>query len=160
MKKEKKKHTSAKPVKRTNHILWITVIVIGLLAVGIFYNRSQVKNAAQANQTAVEENEESGNHGEYEEPGPEKEVVTIKITNNGFEPATIRVKAASHVIAFENMDTRVHSVKADPTEQQEFNTGPIAPGQQMSVVEYTEPGTYTYSDDENSTAKGTIIVEK
>jgi plastocyanin len=137
----------------TNITIFLLVVVIVLLAVALVSTIQRTKTYPKAETKTYEKVETSS------APVFQKERVIIKVTAKGFEPQSVTVKASHAVIAFQNVDSNVHTVIADPTGQDEFNTGEIAPGETVEAVSYTDAGTYTYSDG-NSLAKGVIVVEE
>jgi plastocyanin len=156
-----KKVRVSKKEAHTNHVLWITLILITIFGVGFLYNNKVTLFGAEGMQ-ASNANEKKQRHADYEEPAGEKKTVLIEVTLDGFKPQVLRVKANRDVVAFKNSDSVVHNVVADDMGKGigMFRTGDIRPGEQVSAVEYTEPGTYTYHLDSNPNEKGTIIVEK
>lgn len=73
----------------------------------------------------------------------------IAITNTGFVPATLLIKANTEVV-WRNTDSKEHQIVSD--------TLPIAKDSSYSFV-FTKPGTYTYHDKlDPARFKGTIVV--
>jgi plastocyanin len=93
----------------------------------------------------------------------EKPKVTITISENGFEPAMVRV-APGTAIAFVNADTRDHSAQGklksstQAIETGGFNSGMLGPNQ-SHVVKLSAVGAYLYNDSANPEASGVIVVE-
>jgi plastocyanin len=77
----------------------------------------------------------------------------VNITAGGYDPVAVNVQTGDRVV-WHNMDTKRHTatdVKGT------FDTGEIQPHQSKALTFFT-PGTYTYKDQDNAAAQGTITV--
>ena|SRR3989338_8944018 len=136
-------------------------VVIGvLLLAGVFVlskNQSQVEPTTQVQPTAGVKDEEDV----MEKEEDENEKATISVTDTGFEPQTVTIKAGTEVVWINNTSatTNVSSAK-HPThlEYPPLNLANFEPGESVSLV-FTEPGTYKYHDHLNPTKFGTVVVE-
>lgn len=82
----------------------------------------------------------------------------VIIQADGFNPATIKVKAGQ-AVAWTNQDTATHAIVTDDQNSELDGTEALEEGDVFSYS-FDKPGTYTYHDSSNNTAfKGTIIVE-
>jgi plastocyanin len=87
-------------------------------------------------------------------------VTTVVINENGFTPATIKIKKGQE-LAWVNQDVSgAHEVTADQEVAPGLDsTGPLAEGDTY-IYEFEEAGTINYYDPLNPTEyKGTVIVE-
>lgn len=150
------------PSKKPFPLVLVAVIaVFALLTAGLYMHRSSTK--ASLTHEQAESTEKSEMHEEYEEPKHEKEIKVIELTADGFNPQKVTVTEHETIVAFVNKDSLEHTIIADTNDKNGtpmFNTGALKPGQQLSVIEYSETGTYTYHSQNNPDAKGTIIVEE
>ncbi len=88
---------------------------------------------------------------------------SVNITDTGFVPATIQVKAGTQ-ITWTNSDTAVHQVAADPYPADNsipgFNSSVILQSKASMSAVISKPGTYTYHDEQHPLdLKGTIEVK-
>jgi plastocyanin len=77
------------------------------------------------------------------------EVALVEITNDGFMPGAISVKAGQQV-KFINRDAKPHRIMADPESLEEFDSmNQLATGDSYTYV-FDTPGTYYYYDNVNA----------
>lgn len=152
-----------KPVKKPFPLTLVALIaVLSLATVGLYLFRFQANTSVREASNAKENAKESS-HAEYEEPAVSKDVVVIEITASGFTPSEVEVKANTSIIAFRNTEKRANVIIAeqkDASGKPLFNTGKIKPRRQISAIEFSEPGTYTYYNEARPDEKGTITVTK
>ena len=151
-------------------------VVVGLLLLGGVFvlskNQTTVTSGTQEQQqsTEVEDKndvtEKKDEVGEKEDEVMEKEEdegerTVVSVTDTGFEPQSVTVKAGSKVVWRNktNATANVSSAK-HPThlEYPPFNLGNFERGETVSLV-FTEPGTYNYHDHLNPSKFGTVVVE-
>lgn len=143
-------------------------VVIGvLLLAGVFVlskNQSTVGPGTQVQQT-IEEDRDDGTEEKDEamekEDEDEDEKTVVSVTDTGFEPQSVSVKAGAKVVWRNktNQTANVSSAK-HPTHliYPPLNLGNFEPGEKVSLV-FTEPGSYNYHDHLNPTKFGTVVVE-
>lgn len=95
--------------------------------------------------------------------GPENESkeAAVSVTANGFEPATLTVKAGTNVIWTNNSGDVTNVSSANHPTHLRFpflNLGSFENGQTVSVV-FEESGTFLYHDHLNPSRTGTVIVK-
>jgi len=76
----------------------------------------------------------------------------IDITGDGFTPAFVEIKTNDQVF-FTNKDSVIHKVQGE-----DWGGVPIGPNERF-VQAFEKPGTYSYTDEDNPTLKGTIVVK-
>ncbi|MBI2036082.1 cupredoxin domain-containing protein [Candidatus Microgenomates bacterium] len=87
--------------------------------------------------------------------------VTVMLTQSGFEPATVTVKAGTKVIWVNNSgDMATVNSAVHPTHlvYPPLNFDQFPNGQSLSLV-FDKPGTYKYHDHLNPSQTGQVIVE-
>jgi plastocyanin len=78
----------------------------------------------------------------------------VNITAGGYDPVAVNVQTGDRVV-WHNMDTKRHTATdVNGT----FDTGEIQPHQSSKPLTFFTPGTYTYKDQDNAAAQGTITV--
>lgn len=125
------------------------VILIGIMAVLIVMHQPGQKKAGIPNTD--------------EQPVPtEFPQNEITVSNNGFEPAIIRVKANT-VVVWKNVSDNEISINSDPYPENnaypELNLGNVVATVGSTQVFLSNPGTYTYHNNFNPKQRGVIIVE-
>jgi plastocyanin len=89
-------------------------------------------------------------------------VAIVRITESGFEPATLSVKQGTKVI-WTNIDTSLHTVASNPQAHGDdivnLKSEILNNGQSYEYVANT-PGDFSYHDGQQPTVNGTIIVKK
>lgn len=153
-----------------NNKLLLFLVVVLLLG-GVFVlskNQSKTQPAVQNNGTGTENDlEKSDNEVKNEEDATEKadneadEDVRVRVTDSGFEPQTITVKAGTKVIWRNQTDTTVNVSSADhPTHlvYPPLNLGNFEPDKSVNLV-FKEPGTYKYHNHLDATKFGSVVVE-
>lgn len=90
-----------------------------------------------------------------------KSETIVTITDAGFVPATVTVKAGTKV-TWQNKSTMTVSINSDPhpthTLYPKLNLGTVAPGGSVSLV-FDTPGTYTYHDHLQPSIVGKVVVQ-
>ncbi len=138
-------------------LLWIiiAVIVIGG-AVLLLNNRSQNSNTQLPSQqpTAVSTTSPSG-------PTQPAQEQTVTITADGFNPATITIKAGTKV-TWINKSGAIVSINSNPhpihTDYSPLNLGTVQDGASVSLT-FDKPGTYKYHNHLNPSQTGTVVVQ-
>lgn len=92
--------------------------------------------------------------------GAMEQTAAVSLTTNGFDPATITVKAGTKVTWTNNSGDSA-TVNSDPhpihTDYPPLNLGSFSSGSSLSLV-FDKPGTYGYHNHFNPSEKGTIVV--
>ncbi len=134
-----------------NKFLLIIAAIVVLLG-GIFLLSNKTNNQVNQNQTTQKQT-----------PAPAKPVEgkDVTITNKGFEPQTITIKAGQRVV-WTNKSGASVTVNSDvhPTHLlwPFLNLGQFADGSSVSVV-FEKAGKYTYHNHFNPSQTGTVTVE-
>lgn len=85
----------------------------------------------------------------------------ITLTQNGFSPATLTIKAGT-TVSWENKSGSDATVNSAPhpahTDFPPLNLGTFPDGGKLSLT-FDKPGTYRYHNHFNASQKGTIIVQ-
>ena len=93
--------------------------------------------------------------------GINRERVTVTLTNSGFTPATVSVKAGS-VVTLINKSGSVATVNSDPHPTHRnyppINLGEFSDGTSVQLT-FDTPGTFTYHNHLNPSFTGTVVVE-
>ncbi len=135
-----------------NKFILIIAVIVVLLG-GFFLLGNKTKdNQVNQNQTTQKQN-----------PTPAKTIEgkEVAVTNIGFEPQTVTIKAGQRVI-WTNKSGASVTVNSDshPTHLlwPFLNLGQFADGSSVSVV-FEKAGKYTYHNHLNPSQTGTVIVE-
>ncbi len=135
-----------------NKFILIIAVIVVLLG-GFFLLGNKTKdNQVNQNQTTQKQN-----------PTPAKTIEgkEVAVTNIGFEPQTVTIKAGQRVV-WTNKSGASVTVNSDshPTHLlwPFLNLGQFADGSSVSVV-FEKAGKYTYHNDLNPSQTGTVIVE-
>jgi plastocyanin len=139
---------------------WIfAYIVIGAIIYGLVYyfvlakNNKSYGQSSQAQQSAAVSATNSPNSKQTEN--------TVSLTENGYSPMTLKIKAGSKV-TWTNNSGVMATVSSDPhpthTDYPPLNLGKFEDGATLSLI-FDKPGTYGYHNHLNSSQTGTIIVE-
>ena len=88
---------------------------------------------------------------------------SVTITSQGFIPQTILVKKDS-TVTWTNQDNKPHQVSSDPHPTHSLipalGKGKLLPAGSSQTFTFTQPGTFTYHDEQNPLKfKGTIVVK-
>lgn len=136
-----------------NNKFLLIIVVIAVLLGGFFLLGNKTKNnQVNQNQTTQKQN-----------PTPAKTIEgkDVAVTNIGFEPQTITIKAGQRVV-WTNKSGASVTVNSDshPTHLlwPFLNLGQFADGSSVSVV-FEKAGKYTYHNHLNPSQTGTVIVE-
>ncbi len=94
--------------------------------------------------------------------GEVSSVSVVEIRDNGFVPATIKVKLGS-TVRWLNKTAGPHQVASNPYPERTdlpglYSGGPIGPGQDYEYV-FDQAGTWGYNDPARPTVGGTVVVE-
>ena len=87
---------------------------------------------------------------------PKPQIVTVKVTKDGFEPREVKIKARGQVV-WVNEDKKPHNIYFDVEEN---SSGNVPAGQRASHV-FNQLGIFTYHDPLNPKKegfKGTVTV--
>jgi len=86
---------------------------------------------------------------------------TVSITSSGFSPKTLTVKSGT-VVTWTNSSGSTARVASDPhpthTDLPGLDSGQLADSDAYSFT-FTQIGTWGYHDHENSSTRGTVVVE-
>jgi len=136
------------------------MIVAAILVLGgVFFVLSQKGNVSQPSITEVAPTV-------LQETPPTsdttvEESATITETTNGFEPATITIKAGEKVTWMNKTGGDI-SIDSDPhpihTSYAPLNLGAVKDGASTSLT-FDKPGIYNYHDHFDSSRRGKVIVE-
>ncbi len=150
----------------------ILIIVVTALAIGIasavYINKSDTNSSsgtfddAQTDQTtapALGEIDDTDNSEEAIEPA---EASTVRITDDGFQPETIRISSGT-TVTFENASSRNAWIASDThpshTDLPDFDAGRgYSPGESYTYT-FEQSGEWGYHDHLRSFVTGLIIVE-
>lgn len=151
--------------------LVVVLLVIGGIVMVQNSSNDQVANTTSDTQEAptdsVALNEESVNENDAmvrddaANDSATEDVTTVTLTDEGFSPQEITIKAGSKVVWKNNsgdtatVDSSVHPTHRD---HRELNLGNFEDGEEHSLV-FEEPGTYRYHDHLNASRFGTVVVE-
>ncbi len=132
-------------------LLIIGVIIVLLGAIFLFGNKTK-NNQVNQNQTTQKQS-----------PAPAKPVEEkdVTVTDKGFEPQTVTVKAGTRVVWTNKSAAEVTVNSAVHPTHLLFpflNLGNFADGSSVSVV-FEKAGTYKYHNHLNASQTGTVIVE-
>ncbi|OGH39232.1 MAG: hypothetical protein A3B44_00660 [Candidatus Levybacteria bacterium RIFCSPLOWO2_01_FULL_38_21] len=103
-----------------------------------------------------------GQYLNYLQLAAENQPVVVKITKDGFVPATIKIDKGTKV-TWINQDISLHKIASDPNPAQPnllgFVSKNLARGDSFSFI-FMDSGTFTYRDQLNlSKYKGVVIVK-
>lgn len=135
-----------------NKFLLIIAVIVVLLGGFFLLDNKTKNNQVNQNQTTQKQN-----------PTPAKTIEgkEVAVTNTGFEPQTITIKAGQRVV-WTNKSGASVTVNSDshPTHLlwPFLNLGQFADGSSVSVV-FEKAGKYTYHNHLNPSQTGTVIVE-
>jgi len=150
-------------------------VVIGVLLLGgvlvLSKNQGTVGPGTQVQQTgevedkdeAMEKEDEANEKDDeaMEKDEDESERTVVSLTDTGFEPQSVSVKAGTKVVWRNktNATANVSSAK-HPThlEYPPLNLGNFEPGEKVSLV-FNEAGSYKYHNHLNPSKFGTVVVE-
>ena len=76
--------------------------------------------------------------------GSEVQSTLIKVSDLGFDPASITVPAGA-TVTWRNTGEFDHAVASNPASAMEWDSGPLRPGEEFSQT-FAEPGSYPYLD--------------
>jgi plastocyanin len=127
--------------KRSNQLLLVMATVILLLLL-LTLGRHQPKAAL------------------YTAPTPA--IAKVSLTNNGFSPASVTVKAGNIVEWTSHDETQTHQVAANPLQVHSELPSLVSSQLGQGAVyrfKFTKPGTYHYHDEINPTLNGTVVVQ-
>lgn len=143
-----------------NSKILITVVVLLVVGIGafmIFGNNSTAPTTTDQLQEPTQVQESTPSESMMEQ----QESTTVTLTETGFSPKDITVKAGT-TITWINQSGKAATVHSDdhPTHRLHsfLNLGEFADGESLEVV-VQEPETYGYHDHYNASANGTITVE-
>lgn len=131
------------------------LIIIALIVVfGAFTFLANNRTDQKQNSTPTENNAPL-------QTRPKEEIVTITLTDTGFTPKDITIKAGTRVIWLNKGEKAATVSSSDhPTHRLYpfLNLGEFATGASVQVV-FDKAGTYMYHDHYNTTSTGTVTVE-
>jgi len=152
-----------------NLLVAIGVVILIALAGGFFYLQNG-SNPQTLSPSPVSEVTPTPSTAPAETPqvsaSPSGEVMMeeptkVSVTQNGFSPQTINIKAGTKV-TWTNNSSVPANVSSEPHPIHTFwsflNLGTFSDGQSISVV-FDEAGTYTYHNHLNPSQKATVIVK-
>lgn len=133
----------------------VAVVILLLVLVGGGYlllnNKSQTKPEATTSNSTVTPT--TGTTAQSQN--------TITLTQSGFSPATLTIKAGQ-TVTWTNKSGEEATVNSDPhpvhTNYAPLNLGQFADGQTLTLT-FSTPGTYGYHNHLNPSERGTIIVQ-
>lgn len=129
----------------------LILVVIAIIIAGIFFLNSSKTNTA----STPEKKENLG------PVIPPKTLTQIKLTDKGFEPATIKIKV-NDTINWKNESGKEATVSSDPHPTHELypflNLG-IFKANSSVQANFPKAGTFTYHNHLIPSQKGTIVVE-
>jgi plastocyanin len=133
-------------------LVLVAFVLVGLGAYLLMSQSSSKKPEAAIEQTPTPVSKADEKVGEE---------TKVTLTNSGFAPSTLRVKAGTKVI-WENKSQRMATVDSDihPTHRLYpfLNLGNFSPGENLSVT-FDKADTFTYHNHINSSQTGTVVVE-
>ncbi|MCA1806677.1 MAG: cupredoxin domain-containing protein, partial [Actinobacteria bacterium] len=140
------------------------------VAVALYINQRDTNNSGttfddnQSNHAAAPALGEVDNtNGSENNNGNAPETSTVRITDDGFQPETIRI-ASGTTVTFENASSRNVWIASDShpshTDLPEFDAErSYAPGESYSYT-FSQPGEWGYHDHLRSFVTGRVIVEE
>ena len=149
-------------------VLWV-VLAILILGGGLYLykNRNNSPTSPAATQTttapssAMKEAVSPTAMANATPSGAMKEQNAIILTNSGFEPSSITVKAGTKVV-WTNKSGAAATVNSDPhpahTAYPPLNLGKFNDGESVSLT-FSKPGKYGYHNHFNPSETGVVIVE-
>lgn len=143
---------------------WVVIYgVVGLIVYGLVYyfvlaKRGGYTNPSSTTPTATVTPTISP---ETTPPATQTSDETVILTETGFSPAKLTIKAGTKV-TWSNRSGNGATVNSDPhpihTGYQPLNLGSFQNGETLSLT-FDKPGTYGYHNHLNPSQKGTIVVE-
>jgi plastocyanin len=92
---------------------------------------------------------------------PPEKILNVSVTNKGFSPATITIKAGE-AITWTNVSTATAQIDSDPhpihNSFSGLNLASFPAGGKVQTT-FTKPGTYKYHNEQNLQQTGTVIVK-
>lgn len=139
-------------------IIVVTVLAIFLLSKsGSLYSPSQTQTSTQAPQPSITSTTQQTSP--TNEVTKEQNVITL--TQDGFSPSTLTVKAGTKV-SWINKSGSQATVNSIPhpvhTNYSPLNLGSFSDGSTLSLI-LDKPGTYGYHNHLNPNQSGTVIVQ-
>lgn len=121
----------------------IVVIILGLLALGVWVVSKNYLQAPSMNTMQTQSNSQA------QTPVTPN---TINISNFSFQPGTMKVKVGT-TVTWVNMDSTIHKIKSDT-----FNSQNLNQGDKYSFT-FNTKGSFPYSCAIHPSMTGTIVVE-
>lgn len=144
-------------------VIGIVVVVVAVLAIfllsksGSLYSPSQTQTSTRTPQPSITSTTQQ--QSPTNEVTKEQNVITL--TQAGFSPSTLTVKAGTKISWINNSGSGL-SVNSNPhpihTNYSPLNIGAIGDGQSKSLI-FDKPGTYGYHNHLNPSQTGTIVVQ-
>lgn len=150
---------------------WVIGIVIVLLVlIGGYYfiiknpsssQDNSATNTTVSNGTNATNNPDSSTIDSTTSGTQSTQQATVKLTQNGFDPSTLTIKAGTKV-TWVNQSGETATVNSDPhpihTDYPPLNLDEFSNGGTLSLT-FDKPGTYGYHNHLNPSEHGTIVVQ-
>lgn len=141
-------------------IIIAVVVVVVLLAGSMLLLANQAKAPTTTTQTSPEPTQAGTQKTVSTVPAQAQEVI-ITVTNAGFNPQTVTVKAGTRVIWVNNATGEVTVNAADHPTHKEYpplNLGEFGPNQSVQLV-FDKAGTYKYHNHLDASQNGVVVVQ-
>ena len=154
-------------------LIIVVLLLAGVLVLSKNKNQGMTGSGGQVQQSVEVEDKDEAGEKEDEAPGKEdaedkdedendnERMTTVSLTDAGFEPQTINIKAGMTVVWTNNTSATADVSSAQhPTHlvYPPLNLGNFDPGNSVSLV-FDEPGSYKYHNHLNPSKFGTVVVE-
>ena len=165
VKKEESGQSSYKKMPKWQLILIYAVVgafIYGLIYYFVFYKKGKSYSPQDTNYTQNQSsNQPTDVPASTTTPNAEEEEAIINLTESGYNPQTLTIKAGTKV-TWNNESGEAATVNSanHPTHQiyPPLNLGEFADGDSLSLV-FNTPGTYKYHNHLDSSVFGSVIVE-
>lgn len=153
--------------KKSNGLVIFLIVVVVLVSILYMRSRSSknsnvmVNSETNSNASNKTTNETSATKETSDTMQKNLDTFTVKVTENGFEPSTVTIKAGTKVVWINNsgQDSNVSSA-FHPTHlvYPPLNLGSFSDGDSVSLI-FDKPGTYKYHNHLDPSQFGEIVVE-
>ncbi len=142
-------------------LLWLVILVVIIGGAVYYLNQRSRVNPAPTPQTAIQVSPTTVSSPSPSETGAIAKGAAVTVTANGFEPATVTIKAGETVTWTNKSGTAVNIKSAvHPTHlvYPPLNLGQVQNGASMSL-KFDKAGSYKYHNHLEPSQIGTVIVQ-